>query len=456
MGMTSPPYIESESRLEPQGRWASTPSRWLFLGLLLIYMAFWKGEGGYRDLGEYLDIAEGLWLRGDTSIPGQPGSYYRFAPGLPFLSGPLVLLGAALQNISPALSPRMLGALTVPLLGALACALLYRITRLLKCSARVSLWICLLLGLGSPLLTYAKLYYAETAVLFCIALALYAWLRAEAAPRAWPWTLLAGAGLAGAVACKYEHLLLVAPLALGMAVELLKSEPQPGNRKNAAFAAFATVPVLAAAALLWMNQAHFGHPLRTGYEDVAERNIAPSHAPGNLLYLGQWLLRVPWVVLALVFLPRVLKKRRALLWGLALGLLALEMLWLSFASLSIFPIKYTLPMLAPLAVGLCGLGNALEARWPRRGLVYAGLALVLWNLGFFLTGDDGSAAFTLDPEHDLQSYVWYSAPGGGDYGSPAGAAQLAVLALLLAAGAVCLWRAADCARSAGESGGDGR
>lgn len=451
MGMTPPPHIESESRLGPPGRGAAALPRCLFLGLLLIYLAFWKGEGGYRDLGEYLDIAEGLWLRGDTSIPGQPGTYYRFAPGLPFLSGPLVFLGAALQNIAPALSPRTLGALTVPLLGALACALLYGIARALKCSARVSFWACLLLGLGSPLLTYSKLYYAETAVLFCLALALYAWLRVKAAARAWPWTLLAGAGLAGAVACKYEHLLLAAPLAAGMAFALLKSEPQPGNRKGSAFAAFATVPLLAGAALLWMNHAHFGHPLRTGYEDVTERNIAPSHAPGNLMYLGQWLLRVPWLLPAMVFLPHILKGRRALLWGLALGLLALEGLWLSFTSLSIFPIKYTLPMLAPLAVGLCGLGNVLEERWPRRGLAYAGLALVLWNLGFFLAGDDGSAAFTLGPEHGLQSYVWYSAPGGGAYGSPAGAAQLAVLALLLLAGAACLWRAAGCARSGGEA-----
>ncbi|MCK6474240.1 MAG: phospholipid carrier-dependent glycosyltransferase [Planctomycetes bacterium] len=418
-------------------------------------MAFWKGEGGYRDLREYLDIAEGLWLRGDTSIPGQPGTYYRFAPGLPILSGPLVLLGAALHEIVPSITPRALGALTVPLLGALSCALLYGIARMLKCSARAGLWASVLLGLGSPLLTYAKLYYAETAVLFCLALALYAWLRAEASVRAWPWTLLAGASLASAVACKYEHLLLVAPLAAGMAIALLKSEDRPGHTKGTAFVAFATVPMLAAAALLWMNYAHFGHPLRTGYEDVAERNLSPSHAPGNLLYLGQWLMRVPWLLPAFFLLPRALKGRRALWWGLALGLLAMEGLWLSFASLSIFPIKYTLPMLAPLAVGLCGLGNLLEARGPRRGLVYTGLAIVLWNLGFFLTGDDGSAAFTLDAAHGLQSYVWYSAPDGDDYGSPAGAEQLAILAVLLAAGSAGLWRAAARTRDAGGSRRDG-
>lgn len=456
MGITPPPHIESESRLGPASGGGRGPSKWLFLGLLLIYMAFWRGEGGYRDLREYLDIAEGLWLRGDTSIPGQSGIYYRFAPGLPFLSGPLVLLGAALQHIASPLTSRTLGTLTVPLLGAGASVLLFASARRLGASQRASLWCALMLGAASPLLTYVKLYYAETAVLFCLALALYAWLRAEASAHAWLWTLLAGAGLAGAVACKYEHLLLAVPLAAGLAVALLRRDAQAGYGRGAALASFAAIPVLAAAALLWMNHAHFGHPLRTGYEGVAEQNIAPRNTPGNMLYLGQWLLRVPWLLPALVFLPHVLKDRRALLWSLALGLLALEVLWLSFASLSIFPIKYTLPMLAPLALGLCGLSTALEARWPRRGLFYAGLALMVWNLGFFLKGDDGSSAFTLDPEHGMRSYVWYSAPGGGDYGSPAGAAQVAILALLLAGGAACLWRAACCVRSTREtSGADG-
>jgi len=59
----------------------------------------WKGDGGYRDLGEYLNNTENLWLKGDLSKPGNPDDI-TYILGIEVLSGPFALAGAAIDKIS--------------------------------------------------------------------------------------------------------------------------------------------------------------------------------------------------------------------------------------------------------------------------------------------------------------------------------------------------------------------
>ncbi|MBI1852327.1 MAG: hypothetical protein HYR85_18460 [Planctomycetes bacterium] len=437
---------------------------WLFAGLLLCYLAVWKGDGGYLDLREYLDNAERIWLKGDLADPPAPGEaptapkrYSRFSLGLPFLSGPFVYVGALIERVSNgALGTRAITALAVPVFAALAGMLLYEIGQQTGCSASVSLWAALIFGLGSPLVSYARLYYAEMGLAFCLFLALWAHLRgcATAGRSGVAWTLLAGTGLAGAFACHYTSVLLVACVWLGLAGAILVDRSGSRRLQLARTAALAAAPCLTGAALLWLNYVHYGSPFRTGYDPYhgpeMDRLFVPSNLPGHLSLLLAWLVRVPWIVPVLVLW--MLRSPSAhpgkglalRLWrvGISLGFSLQLVFWLLFYYFPVFWMRYLMPLVALAAVGLPLLGETLARRWPRRGLTYAACALIAWNLLGVLHGDDGSRPVFAAADGSLQMYVWYMQPfepGKAEgFGTPAGATQAAVFILLAAAGSAAL------------------
>ena len=203
-------------------------TRWsLCAALLLCFLAVWKGEphGGYEDVRDYFYMSEGLWLRGDMSRVDASNSrnlkpetcnlkplvpqYHRYSVGLAVVSGPFVILGHALQSVTHgAIGQRAVIALVIPLLAAGAGLLLFLIGRALGCPARACVWAVLLFGLGSPILTFVRIYYADMAVVFFVLLAAWSGLLAlQAAARAeqhstvWKHALLAGLGLAGVASC---------------------------------------------------------------------------------------------------------------------------------------------------------------------------------------------------------------------------------------------------------------
>ena len=307
----------------------------LCAALLLCYLAVWKGEplGGYEDVREYFRMSEGLWLRGDMSCVDTPGHgrrYYRYPVGLAVLSGPFVILGHALQNVTHgAIRQRAVIALAIPLLAAASGLLLFLTGRALDCSARACAWAVLLFALGSPILTFVRIYYADMAVVFFMLLAAWSGLhalhsaaRAAEEPAAWKWALLAGLGLAGAVGCHYSSIPMAAGLWTVLSGALVaECSPQRTQRRDFGFsifdfrlhrtgslnrksqikdrelpsaarsasgavkevapasvgrsgtrgrvalvAALSAFPVLAALGLMALNQLRHGNPLRTGYE----------------------------------------------------------------------------------------------------------------------------------------------------------------------------------------------
>ena len=462
---------------------------WLAAGLMCSFLAIWKGPGGYSDLGAYLDLGERIWLEGRLALPGTPDApprYIYFAPGLPFLSGPLFWLGAAAEELTGGtISRRSVAAFTVPCLGLLACILLFETGRILGFDARKCFWAALLLGLGSALLNYVRLYYAEIAVAAGLLLALWAFLRSQACVgrAGLAWLALSGLGIGAAAACHYGSAPAAVVLGLGLSLTLLLDPQTSLSARRQRVGAMALPVVVVLAVLMALNWRQWGHPLRTGYSQVFPPDRLPpfcvDYWARNLLPFARWLARTLWVVPALVgmaallriaggspspgplpsgargnnssFPPVALRNRRGLALSCWAAFAAGSWSWLSFRDLSAFPLRYPMPLIALAAPGLLCLGSVLARRWPKRALIYAGLVCCVWNFAFLLSGDDGARIVFTDPSlgPGLHCFVWYMAPSASRwaaFGTPVGAAQIAVWCALAGLSAACLRASARAAR----------
>lgn len=408
--------------------------RCLFAGLLLIFLSVWKGDGGYLDLRQYLDNAENLWLKGDLALPAEAGQarrYYIHPLGSAFMSGPFVLLGAAIEKLSGgAIGGRNLAAFGIPVYGTLACLLLYCTGRQLNLPAQVCVWTAWMLGLGSTFLSYTRLFFTEVPMVFCICLAGWAFVHARRTGSL-RWTLLCGAGLAGIAACHFNSTFISIGLWTGMSYALFRNAScQLAVSRFRLIAALSLIPALTAAILAYMNKVRFGHPFSTGYESLLaglEHPFSLSNIPKNFPNFLFWLYHNIWVLPAAWFLRKAWRVER----GWSLGIILASVLHLAFMqtyiSLRTFPLRHPLPVVAVLSVGLLFFGEWLWRRWQWRGLVYSGLVLCAWNLALFIRADDGTQTFWANPrDGSLNCYAWYMAPAGVDtFGTPMSAPQWA-------------------------------
>lgn len=393
----------------------------LFTGLMLLFLVVWKGEGGYLDLYQYLDNTENMWMKGNLSAPPEPLSvngYYIHPLGISYLSGPFILTGAVLQKMSGgAIKRRQVAALAIPVFCALACVLLYNIGRELQFTPAVSLWGALMLGLATPFLGFTRLYFGEGGIAVSVLFGLWAFLRAQRAGgrAALGWALLAGAGLAGTTACHFNNTFVSFFLWIAMAAAfILDGERDKGTRVKL-LAALTVIPVFAGAGLMYMNWSRWGTPFSTGYDFYMNR-ISPHpisflNVADNFPFLLRWVWRVPWVVPAFYFFFKLLPKKRMLALGLILSVAAHILFLQTFIGYSIFFVRYLETAVVLLSVGLMLIGNAMWQRWETRGLVYFGLALLLFNMVYFIRYDSYLPAFLLTPDgNGVTCYVWYMEP----------------------------------------------
>lgn len=473
-----------DSKVQPRrGRWL------IFCGALLIFLAFYKGDGGYHDLVYYLDDAEGLWLRGDMARPGETEEvdlpdgttaerpvYSQYSLGLAFVSGPFVLLSHGVERLTGgAVSARKLAVLIIPIFGALAALLLYEIGCELDISPRARLWAVIIFIAGTPILTFVRLFYTETAIVFFVLLAIWAFLKTQTAPgdrtrtpsptRQILWSLLGGAGLALAGACHYAEGPLVATLWLGMTGTLLFGEkvytppfrPTFGGRVLNVVA-LSGAPLLAVATILFVNYLRRGHALDTGYaSDVGEIHLSNvfDHnwryffwAKETKIKLGLF-ARDLWIApgIILLWLGTLHSRSRWLRRALIVGALLQTVFWMCYAMLGFSPVRYLMPAVGALSVALLALGHWID-RWMKTpGLVAAGLVLIAWNLFWFFSGDDRNLSLLRSPDtHEFLMYTWYMQPftnGLTDgYGTPPGLMQWFLLGALVLCGSLCLTKAA--------------
>ncbi|MGH7143806.1 MAG: hypothetical protein ACREJ2_06660 [Planctomycetota bacterium] len=507
-----PPPTPSALALSPPAR----PGRirlWLLLGLACFMLAIFKGIGGYLDFYEYMGMAEQLWLHGTLAAPphrpldlpesqlvqidaelGPPPRYYRYPLGLTVLSGPAVWLGAGLQALSGGLiSERIVLALTIPGMALLAVLLWLRIATDPRCglclSPRNAVLAAILLVLGTPVLTFTRLFYTEIATVLWALAVLYAWLRARHAAAAGEpdrrWWLCAGAALTWFTACHYADVFLAATLGVAMLLDLAGTRALSARARWARAALLMGSGLSGLAFLLIANRVRFGGALKFGYANHCfDGDISLNLVSTRVQYLTFYLLRVPWLAFAIGLLIVGRWRRPAALpapatpvtadgtgaptlapivrGGLAAAFLAQLCFWLTYRSIETFPLRYTLPM---AVLGLPGLGlilHYLERRWPRFGAPTFTLAGAAWGLYCLVYFDCNGLPLIsvgdnfMRPFRDFgagagwRCYTWYMHPrptgvkaalavlNGNPAGTPMGWIQILIPLVLAGAGTAAL------------------
>ena len=439
---------------------------WFMLALVFTFGALYKGEphGGYEDLRDYFADAERLWLQFDLRISDAPeAKYSRYPLGLAILSGPGVYAGEAIEYLTGGhVGRRAVMGLIVPLAAVLASMLIYEIALMISASERVALWSGVVFSLGSPLLTYGRLFYTDVLVLFFVLLTAWAWLRyTETGLVYWLW--VGGGALAGTFVCHYATILLVGGLWLAFALSVVRSSNPARWRGVAALSLALSVAV---GGLLCLNAYRHGNPFRSGYDyGYAEERLPMfvlSSVPISLAALGRVFWRVPWMLPALCFVPRLFRVNRTLAWGVCLAFGMQATFWLTFPEYIRFYLRYALPLMALLALALPLIPMSAARKGGPTGsrmLLYSGLVLIMWNIGFFLSGDDVFPSFFLDPRESNplpRCHVWYMEPLPPDsrlWGSVMGPVQYAVLSGFGLAAAVSLGLAVRSAVRTDAAGG---
>src|SRR5207244_10054784 len=145
-------------------------------------------------------------------------------------------------------------------------------------------------------------------------------------------------------------------------------------------------------ALLYMNAKRFGGPFMTGYETHLEiespHPMSILNVPRNFQYLILWLICVPLIVPALLYLRSF--SNRYLAAGILLAVVSEIVLFQIFTGTHPFPIRYHQSLVVLLSIPLLLVAESLWNRWQERGLLYCGLLLILWNLAVLFQSDTTS------------------------------------------------------------------
>jgi hypothetical protein len=203
----------------------------------------------------------------------------------------------------------------------------------------------------------------------------------------------------------------------------------------------------------------------------------------NLKALGLITAGAPWLVACLILAWRGRAVPGPWKWCASALLLAValqQLFWLTFKYYSWSPLRYEMPLLMVAAVGLPALACAVSQRWPRRGMVYVTLVLMLAGVASFLGGNHDFHPPLVNDQEDpmypgqVTIGTWYArrAPFhlGRDYMlhadgievgfvyplTPVGPAQLTILSTLLTLAALLIRRSYALAAVHPEPGPPGR
>lgn len=338
----------------------------LFLGTLLIYLAFLPPGIYSLDGHSMLRVAHSIVLNHNMSVPeelGQPGrdgqSYSRWYPLLSLLAIPFVAIGALaahfahlpsyyLEAICATVLPALCTAATIPLVGLISLEL--------GSSPRGAYLAALSYGFGTIAMVYVRSFYAEPLLTLLVAGSVYLALRCDnrTAILAFLSVLAKPTGI------------LVGPIL--SAYLLAKRRPLWPT----------LLPTLGSAAGLLLYGAYnfyrFGNPLAFGQQWTFSLSAIPVGLPGLLVSPARGLIWYsPCVLLAIVGFRKAPRLEGLLLVAIFTSFLLLHSFWTVWTGGWSWGPRFLLPTLP----GLMALTGLLEGRW-RKALV--SLAL----LGLFI------------------------------------------------------------------------
>lgn len=411
----------------------SHPTRRLTLGIFCLFQGLYlllaSGRARTPDEHSAHFMTESLWRQGSTAVPQmvQTGHFYGrigvdgrpyspYGPGQPLLAVPYyVVLGAALESIAPASMSLLAREAATSLLSTTAAAgcvvVLFHLALSVGASVRAASLTSVVLGLATPLATYATQSFAEPLLSLLSASALLALARALSSGSA---TALAMASaLAGYafVTRPFPGAVLMLTVATGWLVE----------RRNRAtlreMLALSFPFVVAAAAQLLLNMSRFGNPMQFGYPAHVElgKPVDTFDTPvwiglyGLLLSPGKGLFVFAAPVLAglagLVSLARVRPGLAAAAVAQALASLLFFAHYSFWEGGYCFGPRYLVPLLPALLLPL-----ALAVDRARRHVVAAIVVLVLAGVAVeivgtstsFLEDQAGKGAAYYDEHHNYR------------------------------------------------------
>ncbi|MFA6448181.1 MAG: hypothetical protein WCX65_01825 [bacterium] len=232
------------------------------------------------------------------------------------------IAAARTNTIDPAFLLFFITSFTSPLICAALCGLFFLMCLRIWGDFKTALALTFLLGLGTLVWPHSKTLFSEPLQTLCLAggfYALIAYRESGGARRAF-----AAGFLLGLMAAAKPFLLLAAAPAAFYFLASLRSRPR-GERRAAAFAAFAAPFAFWIAVILWYNWARFGGIFEFGYLGGADRDgVHGFSVPllvglhGLLFSSGKGLLFfVPSLILLVFAWMPFAKKRPALAWTVA-------------------------------------------------------------------------------------------------------------------------------------------
>jgi hypothetical protein len=316
-----PPILDRRSEVHEAG-WAPAPSSWALALLLIAFfsaltpgtipgtidgeLAYWVTvaltERGYPAIrispDPYLPaIVERGFLQ-----PGWDGSWFvRYSLGQPLAALPFYLLGRILGGPDSPTTRLFVNALSAVAMAG-AGALLYAWGRSLW-DSRTALLTLAIFVLATPAPVYARLFFSEALLTFCLLLGFRLFFTRRPAGIA-----LGGLAIGWAVLTR-EGAAAALPAALALLV-LARD-----RRERLAFAGYGMLgAALPISLLLWYNVYRFGHPLRHGYEGEGFTASLLEGVAGLLFSPGRGLLfYAPTVLLALPGARLLWRRDRALI-----------------------------------------------------------------------------------------------------------------------------------------------
>ena len=394
------------TRLERRAsRFHFSPVLWLFLGLLLFYLATARGYFSYGDDSQMEAVAANI-AEGQPAAPINSALLQsKYGIGQSLVGTPFFMVGQWLAQTLPFMTASRNGPggliiyvvlLLGPLVTALTACSLYWLSRLLACSRGIAFAVGLLYGLTTESWHYARTFLSEPLVALCLTTALAATLTYTSS-RQPKWLWLIGFTLGLAIATRSFNLAVLPVWGIWLGWLWWR-----GNRKwldGLKQLLAVGLPIVGWLVIIgWWNWARFGNPSETGYGSELTQFTTPlwDGLYGELFSSGKGFFLYNLTLLGgIAGLVSLVRRPDGKMLGLMVGGVSLiysliYATWYEWYGGGVWGPRFLVPLIPLLLVGLgplledlrLALTTATVRKWS--AWLLASSLLILVALSFFI------------------------------------------------------------------------